>query len=197
VKLLLASGSATRRKMRIEAGVPFETVLPLVDEDEAKAGLRAQGTGAADLALALAGLKARRAKTPADVLVLGADQTLELEDGSMIDKPVSREDALEQLRLMSGGSHRLHSAAVVMEGGDTVWAHAESVTLVVRELSDRFLEDYLDAEFDAVRSSVGAFRIEGPGVQLFDRVDGSHFAILGLPLLPLLGYLRQRGVLRS
>jgi septum formation protein len=197
VKLLLASGSATRRAMLTAAGVEFDTVLPVFNEEKAKTSLRARGTSAPDLALALAGLKARRARASADALVIGSDQTLELDDGAMLDKPSSREEALAQLRRMSGGSHRLHSAAVVMEGGETVWANIETVMLGVRPLSDVFLAAYLDAEYEAVRSSVGAFRIEGRGAQLFDRIEGSHFAILGLPLLPLLAYLRERGVLAS
>jgi septum formation protein len=193
MKLLLASGSATRRAMLTAAGIEFDTVLPVFNEEKAKTTLRARGTTAADLALALAGLKARRARVSDDALVIGADQTLELNDGTMLDKPSSRDEALAQLRRMSDGSHQLHSAAVVMEAGETVWAHVESVVLGVRPLSAAFLETYLDAEYEAVRSSVGAFRIEGRGAQLFDRIEGSHFAVLGLPLLPLLAYLRERG----
>jgi septum formation protein len=197
VKLLLASGSAARRAMLAAAGVAFETVAPACDEDAAKAGLRAAGTGAVDLALALAGEKARSVSVDADALVVGADQTFELEDGAMLDKPGSRAEAFAQLRRMSGGSHRLHSAAAVVEAGEVVWSGAESATLDIRALSDAFIHDYLDAEYELVRSNVGAFRIEGPGVQLFERIEGSHFAILGLPLLPLLAYLRSRGVLTS
>jgi septum formation protein len=197
VKLLLVSGSATRRTMLTDAGVPFDTALPLFDEGTAKAALRTRGTNAADLALALAGLKAKQVTAAEEMLVIGCDQTLELEDGSMLDKPGSRDEAYEQLLRMSGGAHRLHSAAVVMEKGETVWANVETVTLAVRALSEDFIEDYLDAEYEMVRGSVGAFRIEGRGVQLFDRVEGSHFAILGLPLLPLLDYLRERGVIPS
>jgi septum formation protein len=197
VKLLLASGSAARRAMLAAAGVEFETVLPLFSEEKVKTGLRSRGTSAVDLALALAGLKARRVRSAGEALVIGADQTLELEDGTMLDKSGSRDEAFEQLLRMSGGTHQLHSAAVVMEGGEIVWAKAESVTLGVRILSDAFLEDYLEAEYESVRSCVGAFRIEGRGVQLFDRIEGSYFAILGLPLVPLLDYLRQRGVIQS
>ena len=102
--------------------------------------------------------------------------------------------AFEQLRGLSGRIHFLHSAAVVVERGERAWGHTESVVLRVRELSDAFLESYLDREFEAIRWSVGGYRIEGPGVQLFEEIDGSHFAILGLPLLPLLAFLRARGL---
>jgi septum formation protein len=197
VRLLLASGSAARRAMLAAAGVAFETVLAEFDEEGTKAELRAKGAGAADLALALAGEKARHVRAAGDVLVLGADQTLELEDGSMLDKPAGREDALAQLRRMSGSKLRLHSAAVAVEAGEDAWTGVETVTMTVRALSDRFIEQYLDAEYELVQSNVGVFRIEGRGVQLFERIEGSHFAILGLPLLPLLGYLRGREVMPS
>jgi septum formation protein len=174
------------------AGVPFEAVEAPLDEEEAKR--RFAGLGAADLAAALAEAKARSVTADATALVLGSDQTLERDDGRMLSKPKSREDALEQLRSLSGRTHRLHSAASIVEGGEAVWTAIESVTLAVRPLSDAFLRRYLDLEYEAIRWSVGGYRIEGPGVQLFDRIEGSHFAILGMPLLPLLAYLRERGV---
>ena len=128
---------------------------------------------------------------------IGADQVLELDDGTMLSKPGSREEALAQLRQLSGGTHYLHSAAVVVEEGERVWGETETVAMDVRPLADAFLETYLDAEYEAVRFSVGGYRIEGMGAQLFEEVEGSHFAILGLPLLPLLDYLRERALLES
>ena len=177
------------------AGVPFQTVEAHFDEQAAKDELRA--LSAAALATALAKRKALAVPPRADELVLGSDQTLERDDGTMLSKPASRGDAMEQLRSLRGRTHRLHSAAVVAEGGATVWSGSEAVTMTVRPLSDAFLEWYLDQEYEAIRWSVGGYRIEGLGAQLFERIEGSHFAILGMPLLPLLAYLRERGVLQS
>ena len=197
MRLLLASQSAARRQMLAQAGVAFETVAAPLDEEEAKAGLLAAGFEPRDLAEMLAEMKAKSAVAAADDLVIGADQVLELDDGSMLSKPGSREEALAQLRAMSGGTHYLHSAAVVVEEGERVWGETETVAMDVRPLSEAFLQAYLDAEYEAVRWNVGAYRIEGLGAQLFEEVEGSHFAILGLPLLPLLHYLRERGLLVS
>ncbi|MGQ0588197.1 MAG: Maf family protein [Sphingosinicella sp.] len=197
MKLILASQSATRRRMLEAAGVPFEAVATGLDEDQAKTGLAAAGFGPRDMAEMLAELKAKSVAAPADTLVLGADQTLELDDGTMLSKPVSREDALDQLCSLSGRSHWLHSAAAILEDGESAWAATESVELAVRPLGEAFLRDYLDREYEAVRSNVGGYRVEALGGQLFERIDGSHFAIFGLPLLPLLAYLRERGLLAT
>lgn len=177
------------------AGVAFELADSDADEEAAKEGLRHLDAGAT--ALFLAELKALGATGEAGALVIGSDQTLEREDGSMIGKAASRAEAMEQLRSLSGATHRLYSAAVVAEAGRQVWRHVESVSLTMRPLSDAFLLDYLDREYEAIRWSVGGYQIEGLGAQLFDRIEGSHFAILGLPLLPLLRYLREREVLGS
>jgi septum formation protein len=194
MKLQLASASMARRQMLEAAGVPFELSLPKFDEDGVKASLRAQGLGAADLALALAEAKACAVPPSPNFLVLGADQTLELDDGTMLDKPASRDDLAGQLRRLSGRTHRLHAAAVLAEAGNAVWRDVESVTLHVRPLGEAFLSDYLDREYDTVRWSVGGYHIEGRGAQLFERIDGSLFAVRGLPLLPLLAALRERGM---
>lgn len=197
MRLLLASQSAARRQMLTAVGVAFEAVSAPLDEEEAKAGLAAAGFEPRDMAEMLAELKAKSVTAEADTLVIGADQVLELDDGTMLSKPGSREKALAQLRLLSGGTHYLHSAAVVIEGGERVWGETETVAMDVRALSEDFLQAYLDAEYEAVHFSVGCYRIEGLGAQLFEEVTGSHFAILGLPLLPLLDYLRDRGLLQS
>jgi septum formation protein len=197
VKLLLASRSAARSQMLAAAGVAVETVPAPLDEAEAKAGLEAAGFEPRDMAEMLAELKAKSVAAGPDALVIGADQVLELDDGRMLSKPGSRDEALAQLRAMSGGTHYLHSAAVIVEGGVRVWGETETVAMDVRKLSEAFLQAYLDAEYEAVRFNVGAYRIEGMGAQLFEEVEGSHFAILGLPLLPLLDYLRDRGILQS
>lgn len=197
MKLLLASQSAARRRMLEAAGVPFETVAAALDEEAAKQGLAATGFEPRDMAEMLAEMKAMSAVAGEGDLVIGADQVLELDDGTMLSKPGSRDEALAQLRALSGGTHYLHSAAVVVEGGARVWGETETVAMDVRPLGEEFLEAYLDAEYEAVRFNVGGYRIEGMGAQLFEEVEGSHFAILGLPLLPLLDYLRERGLLQS
>ncbi len=192
--IILASQSASRRAMLAAAGVVFEAQAAGVDEDAAKAAL--SHLGPRDLADALAELKALKvsARRP-DALVLGSDSVVALADGSLLDKPENREAAADHLARMSGGVHRLWSAAVIAEDGAPVWRHVERVKLHVRPLSVSFIDRYLDVEWPAIGGCVGCFRIEGPGAQLFDRVEGDHFTVLGLPLLHVLGYLRTRGVL--
>ncbi|SOB80451.1 septum formation protein [Sphingomonas guangdongensis] len=198
MRLILASGSSARRTMLSDAGVAFDVERPNVDEDAAKAALAATGTYPRDTADALAQLKALRVSQRAPAaLVLGSDSIVELADGTLLDKPESREDACDHLRRMSGTRVRLHSAAVMALGSQPVWRHVDTATLHVRALSADFITRYLDAEWPAIAACVGCFRIEGPGVQLFAAVEGSHFTILGLPLLPVLDYLRTRGVLTS
>jgi septum formation protein len=177
------------------AGVPFETVDADFDEDGVKASLRAQGSGAAELALGLAREKARAVNAAADDLVLGSDQTLELDDGIMLDKPTSKEELEQQLRRLSGRTHKLHSAAALVQRGEQVWSATETVQMHVRELGPGFIRDYVDREYATVRRSVGGYHVEGRGAQLFDGIDGSQFAVQGLPLLPLLGALRERSLL--
>jgi septum formation protein len=179
------------------AGVPFEAVEAELDEAAAKGGLEAAGFDARGIAEELAQLKALSVEAGDDALVLGSDQTLELDNGAMLSKPESREEALGQLRALSGRTHFLHSSAVVAQRGEAIWWHSDTVELTMRRLGAAFLDDYLDREYEHVRWSVGGYRIEGPGAQLFERIEGSHFSILGLPLLPLLGYLRERGLLKS
>ena len=196
VRLLLASQSASRRRLLSEAAVPFETVDAGVDEDAIKAGLDDEGLRARDLADALSEWKAKRPsmRNPTD-LVLGCDQTLELDDGSRIDKVETRDEAAALLMRMGGRSHKLHSAAVIAQGGEPIWRHIESVTLQMRPLSPAFIDHYLDLDWENCRWCVGCYRIEGPGAQLFARITGSLFAVQGLPLLPLLDYLRVRSIL--
>lgn len=194
--LILASQSASRRVMLAAAGVPHRAMAAAVDEDSAKASLRAEGLGARDLADALAELKAAKLsrRHPTD-LVLGCDSTVVLDDGTMLDKAESREEQRDLLKAISGQRHRLYSAAVICEGGVPVWRHVDMASMHVRPLSDAFIDAYLEAEWPAVGGCVGGYRVEGPGIQLFSRIEGSHFTIQGLPLLPLLGYLRERGVM--
>jgi septum formation protein len=196
--LILASQSTSRRAMLDAAGVPFTAMAAGVDEDSMKAGLRAEGVSPRNLADALAELKATKLsrRHPTD-LVLGCDSTVAFDDGTMIDKAETREAQRELLLRLSGKRHKLHSAAVVCEGGAPVWRHVDSATLHVRPLGEAFVDAYLDAEWPEIGHCVGGYRIEGRGAQLFARIEGSQFTILGLPLLPLLDYLRARGVMPS
>ena len=196
--IVLASQSSSRRALLQAAQVPFVALSPGGDEEAAKEALRADGLDARALADALAELKALRvSRRVPGALVLGCDQTLSLADGAMIDKAVDRADAERILKLLSGKVHHLHSAAVIVMNGEPIWRHIERVRMTVRPLSDAFITSYLDSEWDQCRWCVGCYRIEGPGAQLFSRIEGSQFAIQGLPLLPLLDFLRIRGVLPS
>ena len=192
--IVLASGSASRRAMLEAARVPFEVVRPQVDEDAAKDALKAEGIEARSLADALAELKAVAvSRRMPGRTVIGSDSIVALADGVMLDKPDTRARAAEQLRMLRGGTHRLVSAVVGARDGVAVWRHVDSAKLQVRDFSDGFLETYLDAEWPAIAGCVGCFRIEGPGVQLFSKLDGSQFTVLGMPLMPLLGWLRDIG----
>lgn len=193
--VVLASGSATRRHMLEAAGLAVRVETAAVDEDEVKHSCRAAGMPPEAVAEALAELKAAKvARRHPEAYVIGADQMLECE-GDWFDKPGDRAGAAAQLRRLSGRHHRLISAAVVFHGGERVWHTVDQAILTMRPLSDAFLGRYLDAAGEAVCGSVGAYHLEGLGAQLFSQVRGDHFTILGLPLLPLLGFLRARGVL--
>jgi septum formation protein len=178
------------------ARVPHEAQAARVDEEAAKASLAE--LGARDLADALAELKAVKiSRREPEALVLGCDSVVALDDGSLLDKPIDRDDAARQLRLMSGTRHSLYSAAVIAEDGRPTWRFVDRAVLHVRPLTDAFIDAYLDVEWPAIAGCVGCYRLEGPGAQLFSRIEGSHFTILGLPLLPVLDHLRVRGVLTS
>ncbi|QCG97542.1 septum formation protein Maf [Azospirillum sp. TSA2s] len=193
-KLVLASGSRTRAAMLEQAGVTAILDKPLVDEDEVKAAGRAEGVSADIVAEALAELKAQRiTRRHPGALVVGADQMLECE-GRWFDKPADRAAARAQLFDLRGKTHRLVSCAVVVRNGERMWHQIDSARLTMRNFSEAFLDEYLDRVGDDVLHSVGAYQLEGLGAQLFHRVEGDFFTILGLPLLPLLGFLRVHGV---
>ncbi len=194
MSLLLASSSAIRQSMLDAAGVDYQALAAGVDETAAKSRLAGDPTALA-LELAQAKAKAISAQRP-DQWVIGSDSVVTV-GGRLFDKPASREDAAAHLRLFSGRPMELVSAVALARGGETDWSHCESATLHVRELSEDFIADYLKREWPAVSYCVGVFRLEGPGVQLFDRIDGDHFTILGMPLLPLLGALRTRGIIAA
>lgn len=197
-QLILASKSKARLAMLTAAGVAVEAISPNVDEDALKDGLKSEGVTARNLADALAEAKAVRLSGRIGAgMVLGADQVLALEDGTMLDKPANPADAVAQLKLLSGKKHKLFSAAVIAEQGIPVWRHIDIATLSVRMLSDQFIEQYVETEWDNIRYCVGCYEIEGRGAQLFSAINGSQFTIMGLPLLHLLDYLRIRGILPS
>lgn len=191
--LVLASASATRLALLHAAGLRATARPARIDEDSVKRAARAEGATPGETAVLLATLKARRIAAPG-ALVIGADQLLTCGD-AWFDKPVDRAEARAHLRHLRGRTHTLHTTIACLRDGAEVWRHLATPRLVMRAFSDRFLDAYLDAEGDAVLGSVGAYRLEGPGVQLFERVDGEHAAILGLPMLPLLGFLRQHAIL--
>jgi septum formation protein len=198
VKLILASTSATRKAMLDAAGVPFEARSPRIDEDSLKAGLRDQGLAPRDLADALAEAKAvALSRREPDAMVIGCDQVAVTADGMLLDKPGSRDGLRQQLGQLRGSTHLQLSAAVVAQNGRPVWRHVDEARLTMRSFSADFLDSYLDAEGEAAAGCVGGYRIEAMGVQLFSRIEGSHFTILGLPLLPLLDYLRTRAMIAT
>jgi septum formation protein len=186
--VVLASTSAIRRAMLEAAGVDFTATAPGVDESAFK-----QDGGNVARRLADAKALAVSGPRPAE-LVIGSDSLVTV-DGRHFDKPADRQQAADHLRLFSGKTMMLTSAVSIARGGQVEWRHHDTARLHVRTLSEDFITDYLDCEWPAVSYCVGVFRLEGRGVQLFDAIDGSHFTILGMPLLPLLGALRDRGVL--
>lgn len=194
--IVLASTSASRRAMLTAAGVAHEALPALVDEEAVKASLGE--VAPRDLADALAEMKALKvSQRVPGTLVLGGDSVVAIEDGTLLDKPVDRADAERHLKLLSGKRHDLYSAAVIAENGRAVWRHVDRARMWVRPLSDQFIAEYLDAEWPAIAGCVGCYRVEGPGVQLFSRIEGGHYTILGMPLLNILDYLRTRGQLTS
>jgi septum formation protein len=190
--LVLASQSRSRQALLAAAGVPFEAIPADIDERgiQDASGLK----DPAAIAALLARSKAMHvAASHAGRVVVGADQTLALGE-KMFSKPAGRMQAANQLRELSGRTHALHSAIAVVRDAKILFEHVAVARLTMRTLSDEGIERYLDAAGKAVTTSVGAYQLEGLGVHLFERIDGDHFTILGLPLLPLLGNLRQHGL---
>lgn len=192
MSLVLASGSAVRRHMLEGAGLTFDVISPTCDEEVTKRQLRAQGSPPLAQAEALAELKAKSVSEQSDAYVIGADQMLVV-DGDTLDKPTSREEARQHLVRLRGRPHALVTAAAVAKDGVVVWRTVEVPRLTMRRFSDAFLEDYLRRVEDGALRSVGAYQLEGLGAQLFERVEGDYFSVLGLPLLALLGFLREAG----
>jgi septum formation protein len=191
MEIILASQSPTRREMLRRAGIAFTAAKPSVDETLLKQD--AQSLGPAALALFLAERKAASvAHQNPDALVIGADQVLNF-SGASFDKPDSRTAARRQLQTLAGQSHRLETAVCCARDTSAIWRHSAAATLTMRKLSDTEIDRYLDHIGDDALTSVGAYKLEGLGVQLFEKVEGDFFTILGLPLLPLLSFLRTEG----
>ena len=195
--LILASGSKIRRQLLAGAGLSFEVEVSHVDEDAVKASARDQEGTALSIAETLAELKALQvsARYPGS-LVIGCDQTLDCQ-GILFDKPKDRDQAFAHLMAFSGKTHSLISSVVVVKDNQRLWHHNERADLQVRPLSQDYIAWYLEQVGDAATSSVGAYQLEGLGAQLFSKISGDYFTILGLPLLPLLEFLRGQGVLNS
>ncbi|MGQ0740736.1 MAG: Maf family protein [Alphaproteobacteria bacterium] len=191
-RLILASGSETRARLLRDVGIDCESTAPMVDEDKLRKKERSKSPS--EIAMALA--RAKALSIGAGPPVIGADQLLVCE-GRLYEKAHSMDEARDTLRALRGREHALVTAVVLAKEGRIVWEHVESPRLVMRVFSDSFLEHYLAQEGTSVLSFVGCYRIEGPGAQLFVRVDGDHFAIQGLPLLPLLSALRERGMVSA
>jgi septum formation protein len=194
-QLILASGSSARRSLLVAAGLSFAVKPADIDEGKVKREAREAGADAASTALRLAELKAQAvAKDNRESIVIGADQLLVCED-EWFDKPADIVSAAEQLGRLRGRTHELITAVACYQGAARLWHHLATPRLAMRDFSDSFLDAYLEREKDAVTTSVGGYRLEGLGLHLFDAIDGEHAAILGLPMLALLDFLRQHGIL--
>lgn len=192
-QLILASASATRIALLRGAGLAVDARPVRLDEPAIRAALAADGATPRDMADALAEMKAARMAVRApEAVVIGSDQVLD-HGGAALGKCDTPEKAQAQLRQLSGGAHRLHTATVVFHLGRPVWRHMATATLTMRDLSDAFLSAYLSRNWDSARHAAGCYMVEAEGIRLFTAIEGDHFGILGLPLLPLLGYLGLRG----
>ena len=194
---ILGSGSAGRRMILQNAGLDFDCIRPGVDEEAVKeAFFKGENASPADLAAILARVKAQDVSARTDLPVLGADQILVC-DGNIFSKPADMEEARENLLALRGKPHKLISALAVARDGEILWSHVESAEMVMRDFSNDFLGRYLAQAGEKVLGSVGCYQVEGPGIQLFERIEGDYFTIVGLPLIPFLNWLRKEGVIPS
>ena len=194
-QIILASGSEGRRMLLENAGVSFDVVRPDVDERAIEAAVENSGVTPSDLALILAEAKATEVSLRhPEALVIGADQTMALDD-RLFHKAADMAGARRHLLALSGRMHELHSGVVLARAGIAIWRHVDTARLTMREMSPEFIGRYLSAVGNAALQSVGGYQIEGRGIQLFETIEGSHFTIVGLPLLPLLAALREDGAI--
>jgi len=195
IPILLASASKIRAEMLTNAGVPFTQTIARIDEDSIRRSLIADGATPRDVADALAEMKAAKVglRSP-ETLVIGCDQILSFQN-ECLAKPTSPKNAITQLQAMRGKSHQLLSAAVIYDQGKPVWRHVGQVRLHMRDVSDGYLTDYVARNWDEIQHCVGAYQLESEGARLFCRIEGDYFNVLGLPLLEVLNYLTQRGLL--
>lgn len=195
--LILASSSTIRRKLLESAGLSVQTAAARIDENMIRDSLLAEGATPRDVADTLAEMKAMRtAERYPEAVIIGCDQVLEFQ-GEVWSKPESPQQAQDQLDLLRGKTHRLLSAIVVCHHGQPVWRHVGIARLTMRDFSDSYLAAYLARNWPSVGQSVGAYKLEEEGIRLFSAIEGDHFTILGLPLLPLLSYLTLRGFIES
>lgn len=196
-ELILASGSEIRQQLLRNAGLEFSVQPARVDEEMMRDALLADGASARDIADALAEMKARKVsdKMPG-AMVVGCDQVLSFEK-RLLSKPATPDEARAQLCEMRGKRHELLSAVVICEDGKPVWRHVGVVRMMMRRFSDAYLDDYIERNWDSIRHSVGAYKLEEEGVRLFSQIDGDYFTVLGLPLLDLMSYLGLRGVIEQ
>jgi septum formation protein len=196
IPLTLASKSAARARLLAGAGVVFDLAESGVDEDEVKIRLLGDGASPREIALALAEAKALTVSRGRTGLVIGADQTLDM-DGALFDKAASIEEARRRLQTFRGRAHQLHSGVAVARDGALIWREVQSAHLAMRGFTDAFLETYLARNSRAALSSVGCYQLENEGLQLFERIEGDYFTILGLPMLGLLDLLRREGAIAA
>ncbi len=196
-QIVLASGSAIRGQMLSNAGIAFEAIVPRVDEEMIKIALQAEKATPRDIADALAETKARKigGKHP-DKLVIGCDQVLDF-DGQILSKPQTPDEAKEQLKVLRGKRHSLLSAVVVYHELEPLWRHVGQVRLYMRDISDSYLNEYVERNWPSLQSSVGGYKLEEEGVRLFSRIEGDYFTILGLPLIEMINYLTASGDLKA
>ena len=196
MNIILASGSPTRKQILEDSGVIFEVVVRPIDEASIKSAMIQEGASKLSIVSTLAELKSIKVSSETPGLVIGADQIMVF-DGAIYDKPKTIEEARERLMAIRNQTHYLMGSVVVSEGGVSVWRHSSKVELKVRSFTDKFIDNYINQEGEALLQTVGAYRFEKRGSQLFSSVKGDFFSVLGLPLLPLLDYLRTRNAILS